>query len=213
MWRKRLKAILLPVILFLSLTVLMGFLLNFLVHTDSFRRYLLLQLSRTTGYELSAEKISLNLDNGIGIRASNFKVCSIEGNEIAGAARIRMNFSLRDLLKGRILPRELTILTPEIHLAAKRDKGLSFSGRGPVLENRTPIYWRHFPGFPWKTLRLFWNQPGLTLKKLNIRLNRKSKRPLLLGTSFWGTALYDGAKTPFSGKGVIQRRWEERFIR
>jgi hypothetical protein len=98
MWRKRLKAALLPVLLFLSLTVLMGFLLNFLIHSDSFQGYLLEQLSKTTGYELSAEKMALNFENGIGIRARNFKVCTPEGTETAGAARIRMNFSLKDLL-------------------------------------------------------------------------------------------------------------------
>ncbi|MCD6294132.1 MAG: hypothetical protein J7M20_04245 [Deltaproteobacteria bacterium] len=72
MWQKRLKAILLPVLLFLSLTVLLGLLLNLLIQTDPFQRYLLEQLSRTTGYELSAEKITLNFSNGIGVRARNF---------------------------------------------------------------------------------------------------------------------------------------------
>lgn len=95
MWQKRLKAILPPVLLFLSLAVLLGVLLNLLIQTDPFQRYLLEQLSRTTGYELHAEKITLNFSNGIGIRARNFKVSAPGGREKAGAAKIRMNFSLR----------------------------------------------------------------------------------------------------------------------
>ena len=204
MWQKRLKAILLPVLLFLSLTALMGILLNFLVQTDPFQRYLLKQLSRVTGYELTAEKVSLDFADGMGIKARNFKVHTNGGREIAGAARIRMNFSLKELLKARLVPRELTILGPEIRLAPKKGPGLSFSGRGPVFSKSYTDILAAFPRVSLENAQIVLETPGLTLKKLNIRLDRKSKEPVLLETSFSGTALYDGATTPFSGKGVIR---------
>ncbi len=203
MWEKRLKAILLPVVLFLSLTVLLGLLLHLFIQTDLFQRYLLEQLSRTTGYELSAEKITLNFSNGIGIRARNFKVSTPEGHEKAGAARIRMNFSLKDLIKGRIVPTKLAILDPKIHLAAKKDHGLSFLGKGPVLEKSYTRILAAFPLVSLENAQVVLETAGLTLKTMEIQLARKSRDPVLLEASFNGTALYDGATAPFSGKGVM----------
>jgi len=204
MWRKKLKAILLPALLFLSLMVLLSVLLHFLIHTDSFRHYLLEQLSQTTGYTLSAEKLTLTFSNGIGIRARNFKVSTPEGHEKAGAARIRMSFSLKDLLKGRIAPEELAILDPEIHLAARKEQGLSFQGKGPVLEKSYTQILAAFPLVSLENALVVLEHPDLTIKKLSIRLARKSKDPVLLEASFHGTALYNGATAPFSGKGVIR---------
>ena len=203
MWQKRLKAILLPVLLFLSLTVLLGLLLNLLIQTDPFQRYLLEQLSRTTGYELSAEKITLNFSNGIGIRARNFRVHTPEGNETAGAARIRMDFSLKDLLKGRIVPTELAILDPEIHLTAKKDRGLSFQGKGPVLEKSYIRILAAFPRVSLENAHVVLETAGLTLKTLALtlksgQLTRKSRDPLLLEASFHGTALCTLARCVFS---------------
>jgi hypothetical protein len=204
MWRKRLKAALLPVLLFLSLMVLMGFLLNFLIHSDSFQGYLLEQLSKTTGYELSAEKMALNFANGIGIRARNFKVYTPEGTETAGAARIRINFSLKDLLRGRIVPKELVILDPEINFAAKKGRGLSFQGKGTALEEAYTRILAAFPLVSLENAHVVLNDTGLTFKKLNVRLTRKSRDPVILETVVHGTALYHGATASFSGTGIIQ---------
>ena len=211
MWQKRLKAILLPVLLFLSLAVLLGVLANFLIHTDPVQHYLLEQLSHTTGYELSAEKITLNFSNGIGIRARNFKISTAAGHEKAGAARIRINFNLGELLKGRIVPTELAILDPEIHLAAKKDQGFSLKGKGPVLERS---YARILAAFPLVSLinaHVVLETAGVTMKNLNIQLARKSKDPILLETSFHGTALCNGTTAPFSGRGVIRESAEKGF--
>ena len=211
MWQKRLKAILLPVLLFLSLAVLLGVLANFLIHTDPVQHYLLEQLSHTTGYELSAEKITLNFSNGIGIRARNFKISTAAGHEKAGAARIRINFNLGELLKGRIVPTELAILDPEIYLAAKKDQGFSLKGKGPVLERS---YARILAAFPLVSLinaHVVLETAGVTMKNLNIQLARKSKDPILLETSFHGTALCNGTTAPFSGRGVIRESAEKGF--
>ena len=204
MWQKRLKAILPPVLLFLSLAVLLGVLLNLLIQTDPFQRYLLEQLSRTTGYELRAEKITLNFSNGIGIRARNFKVSAPGGRETAGAARVRMNFSFKDLLRGRIVPTKLAILDPEIHLAAKKDRGLSFQGKGPVLEKSYTSILAAFPLVSLENAHVVLETAGLTLKTINIQMTRKSRDPVLLEASFHGTALYNDATAPFSGRGVLR---------
>ncbi|MBT3259367.1 MAG: AsmA-like C-terminal region-containing protein [Deltaproteobacteria bacterium] len=214
MWQKKLKAIRLPVLLFLSLTVLLGLLLNLLIQTDSFQHYLLEQLSRTTGYKLSAEKINLNFSKGIGIRARNFKVYTPDGHVTAGAARIRMNFSLKDLLRGRIVPTELAILDPKIHLAAKKDHGLSFQGKGPVLEKSYTRILAAFPLVSLENAHVVLETAGLTSKTLALtlksgQLTRKSRDPVLLEASFHGTALYNGATAPFSGRGVIGENAEK----
>ena len=212
MWQKRLKAILLPVLLFLSLTILLGVLANFLIHTDPVQHYLLEQLSQTTGYKLSAEKITLNFSNGIGIRARNLRVSTTGGHEKAGAARIRMSFNLGELLKGRIVPTELAILDPEIHLATEKDHGLSLKGQGPLLKKS---YLRILAAFPLVSLEnahVVMETVGVTMKKLNIQLARKSKDPVLLEASFYGTAFYNGATAPFSGKGVIRENAEKGFL-
>ncbi len=211
MWRKRLKAILLPVLLFISLTVLLGVLANFLIHTDRVQHYLLEQLSRTTGYELSAEKISLNFASGIGIRARNFRVSTTGGHEKAGAARIRINFNPGELLKGRIVPTELVILDPEIHLAAKKDQGLFLKGKGPVLEKSYAGILAAFPLVSLENAHVVLETVGVTMKNLNIQLSRKSKDPVLLEAIFYGTAFYNGATAPFSGGGVIRENAEKGF--
>ncbi len=209
MWQKRLKAILLPVLLFLSLTVLLGLLLNLLIQTDPFQRYLLEQLSRTTGYELSAEKITLNFSNGIGVRARNFRVNTPEGDETAGAARIRMDFSLKDLLKGRIVPTKLVIFDPEIHLPAH---GLSFQGKGLILEESHTRILAAFPLVSFENAHVVLETAGLTFKTLDIQLTRKSRDPVLLEASFHGSALYNGATAPFSGRGMLRESAEKGFL-
>ncbi|MBW2709025.1 MAG: hypothetical protein JRD04_07035, partial [Deltaproteobacteria bacterium] len=214
MWQKRLKAILLPVLLLLSLTVLLGLLFNLLIQTDPFQRYLLEQLSRTTGYNLSAEKITLSFSDGIGIRARNFKVSAPDGHEMAGAARIRMNFSFKDLLKGRIIPTELAILDPEIHWVANKDHGLSFQGKGPVLEKSYARILAVFPLVSLENVHVVLETAGLTRKTLALtlksgRLTRKSKDPVLLEASFRGAVLYNGVTVPFSGSGMIGENAEK----
>ncbi len=212
MWQKRLKKIVLPVLLFLALTVLLGVLSNFLIHTDPVQRYLLKQLSQATGYELSAEKVTLNFSNGIGIRARNFRVCTAGGEEKAGAARIRMSFALGELLRGRIVPTELVILDPEIHLAAKKDRGLSIQGKGPVLEKSYARILAAFPLVSLENAHVTLETAGLTMKNLNIQLARKSKDPVLLEASLNGTALYNGTTAPFSGRGVIRENAEKGLL-
>jgi AsmA-like C-terminal region len=209
MWRKRLKAILLPVLLFLSLIVLLGVLSHFLIHTGPVQNYLLEQLSRTAGYDLSAEKITLNFSSGIGIRARNFRVSTTGGHEKAGAARIRINFNLGELLKGRIVPTELAILDPEIHLAAKKNHGLSLKGKAPVLEKSYTRILAAFPVLSLENAHVILETAGVTMKNLNVQLARKSKDPVFLEASFYGTILYKGAKAPFSGKGAIRENAEK----
>ena len=208
MWQKRLKPIFLPVLLFLSLTVLLGLLLNLFFQAGPFQRYLLEQLSQTTGYELSAEKIRLNFSKGIGISARNFRVHTPGGLEAAGAARIRMNFSLKDLLRGRIVPKELAILDSKIHLTADKDHGLSFQGKGSVLEKSYAKILAAFPRVSLENARVILEAADLPFKTLALtlkigQLTLKSRDPVLLEVSFRGTALYNGATAPFSGSGVI----------
>ncbi|EFK06352.1 conserved hypothetical protein, partial [delta proteobacterium NaphS2] len=203
MWQKRLKAVLLPVLLALSLSVLLGILLNFLIHTEPFQRYLLEQLSQATGYELRAKKISLSFADGIAIRARNFRVYAPSGDEKAGASRIRMDFSLRDLLRGRILPKNLAIIEPEIYLTAGKERGLSVQGKGPLLEKS---YARLLAAFPLVSLEnaiVTMEPSGFTLKDLNVRLVRKSKEPVVLNGTLYGTAIYQGTTAPFSASGLL----------
>ncbi len=202
MRQKRLKTILLPVLLFLSLFVFLA-LFDFLIHTDPVQRYLLGQLSRAIGYELHAETVTFSFSHGIGIRARNFSVSTPGGNEKAGASRIRMDFDLGELLKGRVVPTELVILDPKIHLAAQKNRGFSFQGKKPVLEKSHMEILAAFPLVSLENAHVVLEKAGLTLKKLNIRLTRKSKHPILLDVSMAGTAFYNGAMAPFSGKGVI----------
>ena len=202
MRQKRLKTILLPVLLFLSLFVFLA-VFDFLIHTDPVQRYLLGQLSRAIGYELHAETVTLSFSHGIGISARNFSVSTPGGNEKAGASRIRMNFDLGELLKGRVVPTELVILDPKIHLAAQKNRGFSFQGKNPVLEKSHMEILAAFPLVSLENTHVVLEKAGLTLKKLNIRLTRKSKHPILLDASMAGTAFYNGATAPFSGKGVI----------
>jgi len=218
MWRKRLKAILLPSLLCLSLTVLLGVLAHFLIHTDAVQHYLLKQLSQATGYKLSAEEITLNFRHGIGIQARNFRVSTTGGHEKAGAARVRMSFNPGELLKGRIVPTELVILdpeiylNPEIHLAAKEDHPLSLTGQSPVFEKSYTRILAAFPLVSLENAHVVLNTAGVAMKNLNIRLAGKSKDPLLLEASFHGTAFYNGATAPFSGKGVIRENSEKGFL-
>ncbi len=203
MWRKRLRAILLPVLLFLSVTVLLGILLNLFVHTEPFRRFLLDQLSQTTGYELRAEEMAFDFSKGIGIRARNFKVFTPEGIEKAGAARIRMGFSLKDLLRGKVVPVELVILAPRIQLTTEREHGLSLHGKSPVLESSYIGILAAFPLVSLEDATVSLKAAGLAFENLNVRLARKSKDPVMLEATLYGTAFYLGSKSPFSASGLV----------
>ena len=203
MWRKRLKAVLLSVLLVLSLSVLLGILLNFLIHTEPFQHYLLKQLSQATGYELRAEKITLSFADGIGIRARNFRVYAPSGDEKAGAARIRMDFSLRDLLRGRMFPKNLAIIEPKIHLTAGKESGLSVQGTGPVLEKSYARLLAAFPLVSMENATVTMDPSGFALQNLNVQLARKSREPVVLSGTLYGTAIYRGTTAPFSASGLL----------
>ncbi|MCG6881939.1 MAG: AsmA-like C-terminal region-containing protein, partial [Deltaproteobacteria bacterium] len=175
----------------------------FIIHTEPFQRYLLEQLSQATGYELRAEKITLSFAGGIGIRARNFRVYTSEGHEKAGAARIRMDFSLRDLLRGRMFPEKLAIIEPNIHLAARKDRGLSVQGKGPVLEKSYVRLLAAFPLVSLENATVTMEPAGFTLKDLNVQLTRKSKEPVVLRGTSVGTAFYQGTTAPFSASGLL----------
>ena len=203
MWQKRLKAVLPPVLLVLSLSVLLGILLNFLIRTEPFQRYLLEQLSQATGYELRAKEISLSFADGIGIRARNFRVYTSSGEEKAEAARIRMDFSLRDLLRGRVFPKNLAIIEPEIHLAAGKESGLSVQGKGPLLEKSYARLLAAFPLVSLENATVTMEPSGFALKDLNVQLVRKSKEPVVLNGTLYGNAFYQGTTAPFSASGLL----------
>ncbi|MBW1780978.1 MAG: AsmA-like C-terminal domain-containing protein [Deltaproteobacteria bacterium] len=121
------------------------------------------------------------------------------------ASRIRINLSLRQLLKGHIVPTGLTLVEPQIELDTENGWSFSESGGGAFL-GRTPV--TGLAGFPSVTLE----QAHITLKgtpvkarSLFLRLSRRPKDPTRFDVTLKGKIDYRGEVIPLSAMGHITR--------
>ncbi|RLC27659.1 MAG: hypothetical protein DRH32_10000, partial [Deltaproteobacteria bacterium] len=88
--KKKLRfIILLPVLLFLLFAAVV-LLANSLVQRPSVQQFLLVELSKATGYELRTGVIKINFWRGIGLSADNFEARSRSGAESIVASKVRV---------------------------------------------------------------------------------------------------------------------------
>jgi len=200
---KRLRSILVP--LFLLLLFLLGslLLLNSLIQRPSVQHYLLGQVSKVVGYEIDSGPINFSFWEGIGISARDFKVKLPGGYNKIAAAKIMFRLDLSELIRGNILPTELTLIEPKIEFAMKEGWRISKPGDGGFFETM-PI--KALAGIPSVTLRgaqISVKEMPLKVTGLFLHLARKSTDPVTLDITLDGKIDYRDEEIPFSAKGRI----------
>ena len=132
MFRKKLRAILVPALLLFLLLVALTLLLNSLIQSPSVQRYLLGEVSKAIKYDLSAGQIEISLWGGIGITAHNFKARSRVGPEIIVASRVNVTLDAGKLIEGRVVPTRIFLFRPRVEFAFEKgwDASRARSGVG-----------------------------------------------------------------------------------
>jgi len=200
---KRLRSILVPLLLLLLFFIGSLLLLNSLIQRPSVQHYLLGQVSKVVGYEIDSGPINFSFWEGIGISARDFKVKLPGGYNKIAAAKIMFRLDLSELIRGNILPTELTLIEPKIEFAMKEGWRISKPGDGGFFETM-PI--KALAGIPSVTLRgaqISVKEMPLKVTGLFLHLARKSTDPVTLDITLDGKIDYRDEEIPFSAKGRI----------
>lgn len=201
---RRLRSILFLLFLLVLLFTGAVFLVHFLFYQPSVQRYLLQQLSNRVGYHIHAEQIGLLFWKGVGIQAQNFRITTTEDAQALAASRVRITFSLRELVRGRIVPTDLALEEPEIELDLHGGPwAAGFENKPPALED-SPL--KALAAFPSVTVDgALITVKGMPLKSrdLFVRLSRKSQDDATFQVVLNGKLDYQGDEVPLSAQGDI----------
>ena len=203
--QKRLKTLILWVGLFSLILLLSAIVLSLAVHSPSVQAYLLEKLSHSLGYEVKADKLALDFSHGIGINGRNFKVFRPSGEERVAADRIGIVFNLRELIRGNVVPKELLVIAPSIHLMpGKNPFETEYQERSDSADKKLAELMGVFPKVHLQEARVTVGTDDLVLKNLNLSLEKTAGDPLVLSFRLKGTARSMGAKALFSSNGQVR---------
>jgi len=121
---RKVRATLKTILILLLFCTAFVLLLNYLVQHPTVQRYLLVQLSKTSGYNFTAEKLKLSFQDGIGFSALGLVAKSPVKPESIEASRLHVTFVFSQLIKGRIVPSRIFILRPRVKLARGKDHNI-----------------------------------------------------------------------------------------
>jgi len=200
---KRLRPLLLLTFLLLLFFAGSILLLNSWVQNPSIQEYILEQLSKTVGYEVHAKQIQLLYWKGIGIRARDFEVRFPDGARKLAASKIRLTFSLPQLIRGQIVPTRLTLVRPLIELTLGEGLRSSSSNDGGRF---APSPLKALTVFPSISLdRAYIILKGLPLRSRSmfLRLSQRTDNASVLDLVLNGRIEYKGNAFPVSATGII----------
>jgi hypothetical protein len=120
---KKLRAALITFLILIFLCAALVLLVNTLVHNSSVQRYLLAELSKTTGYNHSARILRLNFRNGFGFSALDVVAESQTKPERIEASELSVALDFSELLKGRVVPSRIFVFRPQIEMAIVKGDG------------------------------------------------------------------------------------------
>lgn len=130
---KKLKFILKTIIILILICTVFVLLANILVHNQSVQSYLLKQVGEYIGYEIRAKEIKASFSHGFGFSAHDLAAESLIRPEHFKASKLSVALSVKELIRGRIVPTMIFIYKPHIELSMKKGATSLKISEGPVL--------------------------------------------------------------------------------
>ena len=219
MFRKKLRAILVPAFLLFLLLVALILFLNSLIQSPSVQRYLLGELSKAIKYEISAGQIEISLWGGIGITAHNFKARSKVGLESIVASRVRVTLDAGELIKGRVVPTRISVFRPLVEFAFEKGRGASKPGQVSDIKAMLLQRLAGFPAVSTEDGRIRIKDVPFEIEHFYSNVFQMKGDPQKLEVSLRGRFVHQKEKLPFTMRGTIgqdaERRkqvWKEKSI-
>ncbi len=202
---KKLKPFILPCLLLFILFISVILLLNSLLQKPSVQQYIIKQISRSIGYELSARDIEVSFWGGIGISADDFEAKSTLGPEKISAPMVRVIFDPYSLMKGEIIPSSVFLSRPRIELPAQKFFSSYIEANGEDSVSKSSILKRMavFPEVTLESAEIIINDYPFRIENLYLDISQRS--PVSAGFDFrsHGEIAFSSEKADFKLKGSI----------
>jgi len=203
MFRKKLRALLVPALLLFLLLVALILLLNSLIQNPSVQRYLLGEVSKVLKYDLRAGQIEISLWDGIGITAHNFKARSRVGPESIVASRVIVTLDAGELIKGRVVPTRIFLFRPRVEFVFEKGWGASKPGQ---VSDIKAILLQRLAGFPLvsaEDARICIKGAPFEIEHLYSNISQVKGNPRRLQVNQRGEVVFKKEKIPFTMRGTI----------
>jgi hypothetical protein len=206
MFSKRLRIIFLPVVLLLLLFLATAFLLSSLAQKPSVQRYVLEQLSKATGYELNMGSVEVSLWGGIAIKAHDFEASSPEGAERIVASTAEIILNTWALIRGRIVPTEISLSSPRIELTTKEGQAPYEPGQLSALGDRFLKRVARLRSVSVLDGRVDIKNSSFKLRNLFVSVFQRRWDRDSLAVSLEGNILSQSDNVPFQLQGTVRKK-------
>ena len=115
------RTILITLLLLLVLAVVSALMLNTLLQETTVRSYIFKQISRETGYDVSAGQMVVRLRGRPGISVHDVMISSQSGIKSLSASKLRVHFSFAKLLRGNLDINKIFLLQPRLTLDIQQE--------------------------------------------------------------------------------------------
>jgi len=154
--RAAVKWLMLAAALFLALFITA----NILIRQPGIQAYFLRQISRSTGYEVSAESIFVSLRRGPSLHVLQVLIATKDGNSLS-IPELYLSLDGSSLFSGRFIPTSVTLIGPRIVLDDEI-AGIEI----PAESRQEPEHGGHFLGYLYAVLSQVFNYYPISLSEL-----------------------------------------------
>jgi len=180
----------------LSLVILtLSCLVLALIHNRSFQLYVVKQVALFSGYKIETGDIQFLLHNEIEIRVNNLKVRSIAGDKTLRILSAQIHFDKAGLLTGRVVPRKILLLKPNLQLDHFDIFKSLQDGKQLDLKQSVANIIDTLSFVSVKNGRVFVADQDMVLDDLFVDLSRSDNNPLCFTTGVRGNASYKEKNT------------------
>ncbi|MFZ0450907.1 MAG: AsmA-like C-terminal region-containing protein [Desulfatiglandaceae bacterium] len=135
MSEKRLRSFLFPAVLLFLLFCACFLFVNDLIQRPDVQRFLVRKISEAAGFHIKVDSFDINLLRGFGITAHGLSATSDDRKDSLTASRAGIGLDAKALLRGHIIPTNLSLDNPIIVMSPKRAEKKTEGGVGQTLVN------------------------------------------------------------------------------
>ncbi len=200
---KKIRYVAVPALLLILLLISILVLANTLIQRPSVQKYLVQRISNFIGIDIRTGEIEVNLLGGIGILVHDFEARSRHGNDSITSARVRIILDGTELIKGRIVPKGISLIQPKIEMYI-RDKTEPRTDQKGAEAGKSPLLW--VPGIRSIQVeqgRMVFTGRSFYLDDVNLKARETGQYPLTLSLNSTGKVGFRDRKVPFDVSGVV----------
>ncbi|MDY6973827.1 MAG: hypothetical protein SV775_16120 [Thermodesulfobacteriota bacterium] len=209
MFFTKLRAVLIPALLLLLLSIAFILFLDTLIKRPSVQVLLLARLSDAIGYQLRAGNVEVSLWDGIGFKVRDFEARSRSGADVITSSSAVILFDSWKLLRGHFVPTRISLSRPRIELAARKgreplDKDEVFAFAGMLAQRLAGL-----DSGSLKDGQIRSNGFPFELENLYLDIFRSGESPGRLRLDLKGEIESMGERAPFTIQGTINHDSKE----